>query len=292
MRSPADQQKLETGMPARLKLYCSLLLVLLVLTPFTGRAADRADLNRDGVVDLTDVLLGLQVVAGSTPTLPLVAVDIDVDNDGKIGMAEVLHVLGSRPVSHRAALAGPLAGAAVTAVRATTGEVLASGFVTGNSSSLPSAGTFTLPLAGVADDEWVLVSISGGADLDANGDGVVDPTPTVSQGTLHALARAADWRTKPLRVTPLTELAWRYVEHLVAEVPPEDVPIRLQDIARNLIKTDLDASGVLDWHDLLAFDPADPAHRTRNGDSPRFCHQRIVLAGMARFLITPGRARG
>ena len=39
MRSPADQQKLETGMPARLKLYCSLLLVLLVLTPFTAPGA-------------------------------------------------------------------------------------------------------------------------------------------------------------------------------------------------------------------------------------------------------------
>ena len=46
MRSPATQQKPEIGMPARLKLYFLLLLVLLVLTPFTGRAADRADLNR------------------------------------------------------------------------------------------------------------------------------------------------------------------------------------------------------------------------------------------------------
>ncbi len=30
---PADQQKLEIGMPARLKLYFSLLLVLFVLAP-------------------------------------------------------------------------------------------------------------------------------------------------------------------------------------------------------------------------------------------------------------------
>ena len=248
-------------MPARLKLYFSLLLILFVLTPFTGRAADRADLNRDGVVDLTDVLLGLQVVAGTTPTLPEVAIDIDVDSDGKIGMAEVLHVLGTAQANHRAALAGPLTNAAVSAVRATNGEVLASGIITGNSPDLPAAGTFALPLPGVADDEWVLVSISGGADLDANSDGVADATPTASQGTLHALARAADWRTKSLRVTPLTELAWRYVEHLIAEVPSEDVPIRLQDIARNLVKTDLDASGVIDWYDLLAFDPANPAHR-------------------------------
>ncbi len=77
-------------------------------------------------------------------------------------MAEVLHVLGTAQANHRAALAGPLTNAAVSAVRATNGEVLASGIITSNSPDLPAAGTFALPLLGVADDEWVLVSISGG----------------------------------------------------------------------------------------------------------------------------------
>ena len=95
MCSPAEQQELETGMPIRLKTYLVLMLVLLVLIPLTSRAADRADLNRDGTVDLIDALLGLTILADTAPAIPEVAADIDVDNDGKIGMAEVLFVLNT-----------------------------------------------------------------------------------------------------------------------------------------------------------------------------------------------------
>jgi uncharacterized protein (TIGR02145 family) len=131
------------------------------------------------------------------------------------------------------------------------------------SDNLDAAGTFDLSLTGVADTDWVVVAANGGADIDYNGDGVVDPAPTANCGTLHALAKAGDWRSRHLRVTPLTELAWRFAEKLVPAVSSEELAIRLADLARYLIKTDIDGSGAVDWYDILAFDPADPAHRAK-----------------------------
>ena len=50
---------------------------------------DPGDIDDSGEVDLADVILGLQVLAGITPA-GLVEVDADVDGNGKIGMAEVI----------------------------------------------------------------------------------------------------------------------------------------------------------------------------------------------------------
>lgn len=90
---PADNQEMETGMHTRLKRFVPHLLVLLVLLPCTVRAAVLADLNQDGEIDLADVVIGLQVTAGLSPEVPQFAEGVDVDKDGRYGMAETLYVL-------------------------------------------------------------------------------------------------------------------------------------------------------------------------------------------------------
>ena len=54
------------------------------------------DLNNDNGVDLTDVILGLQILAGLPPAMfhPLYAIaGIDVNGDGRAGIAEAVHGL-------------------------------------------------------------------------------------------------------------------------------------------------------------------------------------------------------
>lgn len=242
-----------------------IILLVLALTTWIanhGHASSSGDINRDGTVDHKDVIMGLRIMSGATPAIPSISGGTDVNQDGKIGMAEVLYALRPVPLGWQASIVGPLSGAVVTVNHAVTGELLEFGRDTSGTSNLQVAGCFALNLPpGVADNEWVVVSVTGGTDLDADGNGILDPAPAANQGTLHALAQAGDWRTKRLRITPLTELAWRYVQHLITEVPPEDVAIRLQDLARNLIKTDIDGNGSIGWSDILAFNPANPAHR-------------------------------
>ncbi|MGD9975257.1 MAG: dockerin type I domain-containing protein [Desulfatirhabdiaceae bacterium] len=48
-------------------------------------------MNNDGIVDLTDAVLALQVINGLQPTG--IYLSADVNGDGKIGMAEVIYIL-------------------------------------------------------------------------------------------------------------------------------------------------------------------------------------------------------
>ena len=52
----------------------------------------RADVNQDGVLDIKDAILSMQVLAGVTPAQP-VSKDADIDGDRRIGLAEAIYVL-------------------------------------------------------------------------------------------------------------------------------------------------------------------------------------------------------
>jgi len=169
------------------------------------------------------------------------------------------------PLSHQAAMVGPLSGASVQAFQVDDLRTAQEGPIDAaeSNSNLLSAGTFDLALTGVADSAWVVVEATGGKDIDGDGNGSVDTAPTANQGTLHALARASDWRSKHIRITPLTEIGWQYVENIIPAVSAEELEIRLADLARYLVKTDISGNGTIDWDDILAFDPANVAHRDK-----------------------------
>ncbi len=52
------------------------------------------DINNDGEVNLKDAILGMQVLIGRTPSEPVTS-SADSDMDGKIGLGEVIDILGS-----------------------------------------------------------------------------------------------------------------------------------------------------------------------------------------------------
>lgn len=57
-----------------------------------GKPVVLGDIDNDGNVTLTDVVLGLQLATGQEPS-GAVTTDADINGDGKIGMEEVLHAL-------------------------------------------------------------------------------------------------------------------------------------------------------------------------------------------------------
>ncbi len=48
-------------------------------------------MDHNGEVDLTDNILGLQILSSSSPDD--ISTDGDINNDGKVGMEEILHGL-------------------------------------------------------------------------------------------------------------------------------------------------------------------------------------------------------
>lgn len=163
------------------------------------------------------------------------------------------------------AVLGSLSGAEISAYRLTDLENPVEGPFTAatSESDLSLAGTFSLSLVGIPDDEWILVTASSGLDIDADDDGVVDTSPTQNLGTMHALAKARDWRLGGLYISSLTDIVWRYTQNLVGAVPPDELVIRLNDLSQRFVKYDVDGSGTVDWLDILFFSPADSTHHAK-----------------------------
>jgi len=49
-------------------------------------------LNKDGFVDLIDAIMTMQIISGITPAQTIYK-EADVNNDGKIGIEEVIYIL-------------------------------------------------------------------------------------------------------------------------------------------------------------------------------------------------------
>lgn len=222
------------------------------------------DLDGDARVDaLTDGLLLLRWMHGRTGEALIAGVlSPTATRQTADAIADYIESIRA-PLATNRALLGPLSGAAIHAYRLDDLANPVEGPIEAAASDtdLALAGTFALTLADIPDDEWVLVTASGGEDIDADQDGVPDQAPTPNAGTLHALAKAGDWRAGGLTVTPLSDLFWRYTENLVGQVHPDEVSLRLHDLLDLFVAGDVDGSGGVNVLDPLRFLPSSSAHR-------------------------------
>ena len=171
------------------------------------------------------------------------------------------------------AILGPLSGANVQAFRLddlsspvemTTAEE--------SDIDLDVAGSFDLELAGIPDDEWILVTATGGQDIDYDDNGIIDDKPTPNNGSIHALARASSWRSGG-NVTALTEIYWQYVKTMIGNVHSDELEIRLNDLTKLLISKDINGDGRVDHEDALHFNP-----RKRHKDRLKFDYRILSVA--------------
>ena len=159
-------------------------------------------------------------------------------------------------------LLGSLSGAFIRAYRLTNLNAPVEGPINATESftDLEGAGKFSLNLTGVDDSEWILVIASGGYDIDADDDGVVDSTPTQNFGQIHALGRAADWRAGA-QVTALSDMAWHYAQDTLSDA--DALQERLDLLAsRVLLSEDLNQDGTVDYRDVLFFHPLQNRYQT------------------------------
>jgi cyclophilin family peptidyl-prolyl cis-trans isomerase len=196
------------------------------------------------------------VAAATELKFSLVATDDDGLEGGRVVTVTVI------PDANNRALLGPLIGAEVNASRADNPSELIQTLTTLDTNELEFGGTFSLTLTDVADDEWVLVSVTGGSDIDADDDGVLDAVPSLNAGEIRAIAKAEDWRSGDTNVTALTEIAVRRLlnnDISLESLSTISIEMRLTHSAQELLADDSDLDGVFDYRDLLAFTPDQPA---------------------------------
>ena len=159
---------------------------------------------------------------------------------------------------------GPLSGAEIKAYRLTDLVNPVEGPITSNDSltDMDSAGSFTLTLENIPDDEWIMVTATGGQDIDVDDDGTLDASPTYNVGTIHAMAKASDWRSGG-KINVLTEICYQQLKDKINSGQTSSLDEDLSWVSNQLVQSDLNEDGAIDYRDLIEFNPKSAAHRKK-----------------------------
>lgn len=165
---------------------------------------------------------------------------------------------GAEPGKHLAL--GRLSGAEVRVSPADQPETIIARGTTDNSGLFSLA--YDLDPATYRDD-FLLVRVTGGTDLDANGDGIADASGTPNEGELRLLILGRDLVSKSLSITVLSDAAFRAVFPYLTTLPPDAIGYALDEFAYGVLKDDIDGDGFISYPDIVAFNPNRPGERAK-----------------------------
>ena len=205
-----------------------------------------------------DSTLQASFTAPTVATNTTLSFSIEVKDDDGAATSDSITVT-IIPTDNNRVLLGPLVGANVVVTRVGNSSETLATTTTSTTVDLETGGSFSLTLDGLPDNDWVLLTVTGGSDIDADDDNVIDATATLNTGTIRALGKVSDWRIGGTNVTALTEVAVRRLLNGGVNLDTLDsnsIEIQLTGLAHDLLLNDLNADSNLDYKDILAFTPA------------------------------------
>ncbi len=181
----------------------------------------------------------------------------------------VVSLISASDPQHYAAL-GTLSGATVSVYEASQ---ISTPLVTATTAS---DGKFKieLPPAGISagSQPLYLIQVTGGIDLDANDDGILDTTPTPNKGTIYAIADRNMIEKGKINVTPLSDMLYRLIGQGLDTMSTGEALSEMARLTAVLLKStpantathgDINGDGKVDYLDVLAFLPHQTDHRGR-----------------------------
>lgn len=101
---------------------------------------------------------------------------------------------------------------------------------------------------GWTDDRIVLVTISGGQDIDADDDGFLDANPTKNNGVIHGFAKVGDLKNGNVNITVLTDIVYNSVSNLCSDIScslsEADLESALNSVSEDLVNSGITASSI------------------------------------------------
>ena len=157
-------------------------------------------------------------------------------------------------------LLGPIIDADVNAALASDVGTIIETAMTNATMDLDIAGGFEIALTDIADDTFVLVTISGGSDIDVDDNGEIDGSPTVNQGSFRGLATASQWRSG-INITAVSEVLVRALvgtdSAQLEMLSNVQITEALNNSAQSLLRPNVDTNndGLSNYEDLLDYSP-------------------------------------
>ncbi len=125
--------------------------------------------------------------------------------------------------------------------------------------SLLTSGIFYFPntvLTTIHDNDYYVLSVDGGVDIDTDDNGVLDSSPTQNLGSIHTVISGNELKTKKFKVSLLTEIAYQVTKELFnEELNTILLRERLDDVAKRLLAKDINGDDNIDYEDLLVWTP-------------------------------------
>ena len=152
---------------------------------------------------------------------------------------------------------GPLAGATISVYRLNDLNSSIENIVANtNTTDLEKAGTFSLALNGIGNDEWLLLKSTGGVDIDANDDGIIDINKTKNRGVIYAIAQAKDIR-EGIYITVMSDIIYRRLssENNLADLNNSAIFSKINALVSNYLN-DVNGDGVITYSDIVSFSPS------------------------------------
>jgi len=148
------------------------------------------------------------------------------------------------------AVLGPLEGASVKIYKLTDLNNSIFNTTTGK------FGSFDVDKISLNDDDFVLVEVKGGKDIDVNDDGIIDKKPMINKGIIHGFATVKDLKDGKVHITLISELVYQYTKHLLPkinkEITVDDFKNIVSVVSQFFIKTEKINDG---YEKLITFNP-------------------------------------
>lgn len=126
---------------------------------------------------------------------------------------------------------------------------------TTTASTIDEAGLFDVHASELESSKYYLYTVTGGYDIDANDDGVVDTNATKNNGTIRAFVKGSDVTLTPnMRVTALSEVLYQKIQSSL-ESDFSNIDSHLSQQSQTILAEDVNQDGSIDVQDIHAYNP-------------------------------------
>lgn len=140
------------------------------------------------------------------------------------------------------------------------GDVISTTTTTSTSDSV-GPGHFSFSDVELEADTYYVLSVTGGEDVDADDDGIIDDTATTVSGTFYGLAKGSDILAGAVRVNALTDIIYHLVEN---DLLDSNLEFLLNQEATILLSEKVDGEdGNVTYDDIINFNPVEHSTKTK-----------------------------
>ncbi len=158
------------------------------------------------------------------------------------------------------ALLGPLAQAHYALSKLNDTNIITQGTTTqGNGTIVNSAGLISISsdILNTLEKGYYLLKVRGGKDIDRDDNLIWDQTPTINKGTIYAILTDKQLKDADYKVNILTYGVYGFLKQngSLSTLSDAQLAQKMDDLTREIVKTDVNGDGMINYTDLLAWNP-------------------------------------